>query len=209
VDKLEECTVKSAELSEALTDYFISAFNFCTSRFLAEVAVVEERMFEGQTAWDFYLAYVWVVVNSGMKNTVAERIYWRFRDSDGDLAKIGHPGKQQAITTAQKEYSRWFSTLQSSSDKLAYLESLPWIGAITKYHLARNLGLDCAKPDRHLTRIAQHFGYADVQAMCQVLAAEFGLRVGTVDVILWRFMVSHGSGFLDPHGSVRDLQSFL
>jgi hypothetical protein len=39
-------------------------------------------------------------------------------------------------------------------ERLEYLGSLPWIGAITKYHAARNFGVDCVKPDIHLTRLA-------------------------------------------------------
>lgn len=70
---------------------------------------------------------------------------------------------------------------------IVYLDSLPMIGPITKYHLARNIGLDYAKPDRHLIRLAEKFGYPDIQVMCTKLSAYSGWRIGTVDVILWRY----------------------
>jgi hypothetical protein len=100
---------------------------------------------------------------------------------------IGHPGKRAAITRAIKEHHEWLVQLRAAPDKLAYLETLPWIGSITKYHLARNLGLDFVKPDRHLVRLAAAYGYADPAAMCQEIANETGERVGVVDVVLWRY----------------------
>ncbi len=82
---------------------------------------------------------------------------------------------------------QWFEKLQHSPCKIIYLGSLPFIGDITKYHLARNLGIDVAKPDRHLTRLAKIFHYDDVQEMCKYLSDKTGDRIGTVDVVLWRY----------------------
>jgi len=77
--------------------------------------------------------------------------------------------------------------MNNINEQLEYLKSLPWIGDITKYHLARNLGLDVAKPDRHLMRLAKIFKYDDVQKMCQDVAERSKDRIGTVDVVLWRY----------------------
>lgn len=135
----------------------------------------------------FLLEYVYVVLNSGMKNQVAEKIYRRFLEEGSK--SIRHEGKRKAIVKAQLYYKTWFKELKHGSvlEKLDYLETLPWIGPITKYHLARNLGIDVAKPDRHLQRIADHFKYNDVQKMCNTLSLMTGERVGVVDVVLWRF----------------------
>ena len=134
-----------------------------------------------------------------MKNKVAEQIYRKFIEKAFDLNVIGHLGKRDAISKALKEHSEWFETLKKSTDQLNFLESLPWIGPITKHHLARNLGLDYAKPDRHLVALACQFDYAThpallegVQRMCSDLAKTFGMRIGTVDLILWRFMSDMG-----------------
>lgn len=67
--------------------------------------------------------------------------------------------------------------------KVAYLRSLPWIGDITCWHLAKNYGHDVAKPDRHLVRIA---GDEGVHGLCARLARESGDRVATVDLVIWR-----------------------
>jgi hypothetical protein len=43
-------------------------------------------------------------------------------------------------------------------------------------------------PDTPNDNLTEHFGYDDVQEMCQDIAATTILRIGTVDVILWRYM---------------------
>jgi hypothetical protein len=130
-----------------------------------------------------------------MKNQIAEKMFHKFCQTL-DATTVGHPMKRSAIELAILHYKAWFEALQSSGNKLDYLDTLPMIGPITKYHLARNLGLDYAKPDRHLVRLAEKFGYSDIQAMCEKLAAYSGWRVGTVDVILWRYSNMKGQTVL-------------
>ncbi len=137
----------------------------------------------------FLCEYIWVVINSGMKNQVAAKIYPRVLAAvqAGQPVKTvyRHPGKAAAITYMCACISRRFREYQQAADKLAYLETLPWIGRITKYHLARNLGLDVCKPDRHLVRIAKHYGTTS-QDLCARLSRLSGDRIGVVDVVLWR-----------------------
>ena len=71
--------------------------------------------------------------------------------------------------------------------KVNKLTIFPYIGNITKYHLAKNLGLQVAKPDRHLVRIADFFGYKDVQKFCEDIATETNDPVPVVDIVWWRF----------------------
>jgi len=148
---------------------------------------VDKRRLEDITPMDFFYEYVYVVLNSGMNNKIAEKMYRKLL-SEGSKT-VNHLGKRKAIIRAQIHYKWWFRQLKSCAtvnEKLDFLETLPWIGPITKHHLARNLGIDVAKPDRHLQRIAKHFEYFDVQKMCNNLSLTTGDRIGTVDVILWR-----------------------
>lgn len=144
-----------------------------------------------ESSWQFFLEYMWVVVNSGMKNTVAERIAARIRKAlkRGELVTsvFGHPGKAPAIQKIHDERNMWFLryTSTAAADVLDFLESMPWIGPITKYHLAKNFGEDCCKPDRHLVRIAAGYELTPVE-MCQALADVTGDRIGTVDYVIWR-----------------------
>lgn len=153
-----------------------------------EIDIVEERHLNDITPEIFQKEYVYVVCNSGMKNQVAEKIFQNYVYKGNKV--INHPGKWEAIKTSERQYKHWFDMLCSKKtdiDRVEYLESLPWIGKITKYHLARNLGIDCAKPDRHLTRMAKICGFDDVQLMCKEISDKTGDRIGTVDVVLWRY----------------------
>lgn len=145
---------------------------------------VRRRRFEDQSEWTFLCQYVYVVLNTGMMNQVAEQMFKRWL-KDGTKS-INHPAKRTAIRDVQEDIALWWSLIKSSENKLDVLDMLPFIGPVTKYHLARNLGLDVAKPDRHLTRLAERFDFSDVQSMCEALALKVGERIGVVDLILWR-----------------------
>ena len=140
-------------------------------------------------AWGFFCEYAWVVINSGMKNTVARLIWDRVRvaleGGDPVSSAFRHPGKAAAIQKIHDEREVWFRAYTLAPQKLDFLESMPWIGPITKYHLAKNFGHDCCKPDRHLVRIAEGYGLTPI-VMCQALADATGDRIGTVDLVIWR-----------------------
>jgi hypothetical protein len=135
----------------------------------------------------FWAEFGWVVLNSGMKEQIARKIWNRVRpaveagQSAGTV--FGHKGKAGAIDYVWANRERLLREYQAAPDKVEWCESLPWIGAITKWHLAKNYGHDCAKPDRHLVRIA---GVEGPHALCARLAAETGDRIATVDVVIWR-----------------------
>ena len=172
-----------------------------------EIDVVENRTFDQIRPIDFIHEYVFVVMSAGMKNQVAVKMAKRYWTEGIDTVK--HSGKKKAIEKMteyihdEKEisYVVFFNKLKSLNDvqKLELLAELPWIGGITKYHLARNLGIDVAKPDRHLVRLAKEYDFDDVQEMCDYVAHRTGDRIGTVDVVLWRYsnlFGSKGSGSL-------------
>ncbi|MDP2797892.1 MAG: hypothetical protein Q8N94_10340 [Methanoregula sp.] len=122
-----------------------------------------------------------------MKEQVARKIYERFMDQK-DPETVGHLGKRKAIQKASKEYVQWFGELKCAKDPIEYLQTLPYIGKITKYHLARNIGIDCVKPDRHLVRLAENFGFDTPNQMCVEIQKTFSdERLGTIDVVLWRY----------------------
>ena len=148
---------------------------------------------------DFAIEAIWVICNSGMRYTVArlvmDRVLGAIRDGRPVKDAFGHLGKAAAMQEIWDRREEFYSGLQKAfgrycvterpEEVLDYLETLPWIGKITKYHLAKDCGLDCAKPDVHLERLARMEG-VDVQSMCARLARETGYRIPTVDVVLWR-----------------------
>ncbi|MCE5265701.1 MAG: hypothetical protein LLG97_19505 [Deltaproteobacteria bacterium] len=140
-------------------------------------------------AADFFGEYAWVVINSGMKEQIARQIWNRIqtRYDDGGKAVdvFGHKAKARAIDAMRSQKESAFERYQSADDKLTFLGRLPWIGPITKYHLAKNLGLSCVKPDRHLTRIAAQYGKSAAE-LCRDIGSETGDRLTVVDSVLWR-----------------------
>jgi len=172
----------------SLLNFYKKAKEYCIRKgYQKEIDMVGSRVFDDQTPDDLLREYVFVVCNSGMKNQVAQGIFNNYMVYG--VSAIKHPGKHDAVERAEAEYKQWFEHLQHSACRITYLVSLPFIGNITKYHLARNLGIDVAKPDRHLTRLAIIFHYDDVQEMCKYLSDKTGDRIGTVDVVLWRYCV--------------------
>jgi hypothetical protein len=141
------------------------------------------------SAEEFALEAIYVICNSGMKNTVALGVYRRCVAALEERRPVrevfGHPGKAAAIETIWRDRDALFLAYCKSTERLTFLESLPWIGNITKYHLAKNFGVDVAKPDVHLQRLADREG-CTVQALCERLATSVGLRVASVDTVLWR-----------------------
>jgi len=151
--------------------------------------VWQESLVRCESAEDFCWEYIWVVLNAGMKNQVARQIFERIREAllNGKPANsvFRHKGKVKAIDDMWLNYRQLFNNYKLADDKLEYLKSLPWIGDITKYHLAKNLGEDMVKPDRHLVRIAKQYSTTPLE-LCQRLSRETGYRIGTVDLIIWR-----------------------
>lgn len=184
-----------------MVDFFKKAKeDVINSGYQWEISICDNRYFFKMTPLHFMREYAWVVINAGMKNQVAEKIYKRLWSEGVD--SIGHLGKRKAIKEMMsdipelhmKTYEAIFNKLKTGTtdkEKIDFLENLSWIGKITKFHLARNLGIDCAKPDRHLERLAMRFGFLDTDDMCEYISKKTGERKGTVDVILWRYCNLH------------------
>ena len=66
------------------------------------------------------------------------------------------------------------------------LEELPYIGPVTRYHLAMRIGLNLAKPDRHVARTAKEFG-ATVEDMVEYLSDRFGHSRRYVDGVIFEY----------------------
>ena len=69
---------------------------------------------------------------------------------------------------------------------MSVLEELPFIGSITKRHLAMRIGFDVAKPDVHLTWAAREFN-AEVDEMVEHLSRRFGHSRRYVDGIIFEY----------------------
>jgi len=154
--------------------------------------------------------YAWVVFSSGMSNAVIEA-KWReitkaFRDfnptkilEDPDAVRrnaldvFRHYGKVDAVIKTARLLLKEGVALRSriKEDPLNALDPLPFMGPVTKYHLARNLGFDYIKPDRLLVRLASKFEMTPFE-LCELIHQKTGRRLATIDAILWRYCEQKG-----------------
>lgn len=163
-----------------------------------------ENLREPIDSVEFAMEVIFVICNSGMRYTTARKIYDKVFNAlmAGESARtvFGHPGKARAINDIWVHRIAYFDRYKAAADKLAYLEALPWIGGITKYHVAKNFGLPYAKPDIHLQRLANALRTTP-QTLCEELAKAYQYSVATVDTLLWR---AAAVGILDTRtGAVR------
>lgn len=132
---------------------------------------------------------VYVICNSGMANRIAgpiaERCIVALHERRSAATEFGHPGKRQAIDQIWAWRGPLYAMYLGDADKLNFLSQLPWIGPVTRYHLAKNLGADFAKPDVHMERLARR-DKTTTHKLCAKLAQQTGYRVGTIDTVLWR-----------------------
>lgn len=138
---------------------------------------------------------IWVILNSGMKSAVArqiaDRVYPALETRKPIYpAAFRHVGKSTAIEHIWRNRKRLHLDASRASDLVEWCGALPWIGKITKYHAAKNLGANVAKPDRWLERVAGASGET-VKALCQRLSSASGDRVAVVDLVIW-WACAHG-----------------
>ncbi len=185
----------------------------------AKVSIVEEG-FGHEIDWQYRLCFdsvsesqfleelAWVVLNSGMRESVVRARFasvaesFRYWESaavvaandtwcrEAALGHFAHVGKIEAILSAARRVdSVGFQTIRDSiiEQGARYLESFEYLGPVTSIHLAKNLGLDLVKPDRHLCRVAEAAGYGSPEEMCKVISTATGDRLGIIDLVIWRY----------------------
>jgi hypothetical protein len=106
------------------------------------------------------------------------------------MAGIGNARKISAIVEAARQINDFgFVSFKSEilRDPILSLQKLPFVGPITAWHLAKNLGFDVAKADRHLTRLSRLLGFHDAHELCGTIAKSFGEAINVVDLMLWRY----------------------
>lgn len=176
--------------------------------FRDEITWQESVDIDDVTESDFLREHAWVTLSAGMRERVIRELFPAISSSfygfesaeiiienesqcrELALRHFNNPKKINAIIlTADRISSEGFDDFKESLclNPLEMLQSLPYIGPVTCYHLAKNIGLQVAKPDRHLTRLANHAGYNDVQLFCEDISVQTGDRVPVVDIVLWRF----------------------
>lgn len=158
----------------------------------------------------------WVVLNSGMKESIINKLFTRISTAfycwesaqkivnkkdecfHNALSVFGHRGKiQSIIAISQHIVDNGFPAIKSAvKNEGVRALRYPYLGSITSIHLEKNLGLDVVKPDRHLVRIAQRLGYQCVNQMCSDISSIVGDSKPFIDTVLWKFATLN-SDYLD------------
>ena len=188
--------------------YFIAKKYVIQKGFAEEIDWQSELIFEKLNHLDFLREYTWVVLSSGMNEKVITKVFPKivavFKDwSNFDyiienvdaienevLQVFNHKLKVNAIVnTSFLVYSKGFNQIKKeiAYNGIEYLKKLPFIGEVTCYHLAKNIGLSYAKPDRHLIRMSNILGFKSPHNMCKIISDRISEKVQVVDLVLWRY----------------------
>ena len=164
--------------------------------------------FELTTETDFLREAAWVVLSSGFRESVVRQYFHRISEAFLDwrsakqiskcrelcrnqaVSVFGHRGKIDAIAEIVMRVADdgiEHVKLNIRSRGVEYLQEFPFIGPVTSYHLAKNLGLGVVKPDRHLVRMARITGHGSPTEICSMVAGTVGDPVAVVDLVFWRY----------------------
>ena len=188
--------------------YKIAKQKLMGSNFAEEIAWQHRLDFRHFTETDLLREAAWVILCSGFRESVVRQAFsfislcfcdWQSSAVICECAEqcratafagFKNPKKIDAIIQTAKLVDRHgFTQFKSNilEDPIQALQVFPFIGPITAFHLAKNLGFATAKPDRHLQRMAHAMGYTDGHHLCGALAHATGDPVQVVDIVLWRY----------------------
>ena len=176
--------------------------------FAQEIDWQSNRSLARLTESEFLAESAWVILCSGMRETVIRQRYetisqaflnWTSADAivarraaceEQALRVFRHRGKIMAIGSLCEKVSKYsFRQIlrRIELEGAVYLQGLDFIGPITSLHLAKNIGVDIVKPDRHLVRMASAAGCSCPEQLCRCIADVIGDSVSVVDLVLWRY----------------------
>lgn len=176
--------------------------------FADEIDWQADLSFEDVSESSFLREAAWVVLCSGMRETTVRKHFpsisrafcnWSSATAivnnskycrRNALAVFSHPLKIEAIiSVAIRIVAEGYDAIHSSIRDLGvdYLQSFAFIGPITAYHLAKNIGLNYSKADRHLVRVAFATGYASPFEMCSAIASIVQESIAVIDLVIWRY----------------------
>lgn len=208
----------SADLTAAMR-FFSRACSYVERAGLSgEVAWQREANFTEFTESQLLREHAWVALCSGFRESAVRRAFdhvslcfcdWESAEAiveAGDIccttAAVSFANRLKLkgiFSTAKYIRQVGFYEFRQSvlADPINQLQKLAFIGPITSWHLAKNLGLDVAKPDRHLVRVSELLGFCSAEHLCKELAATTGEQTKVVDLIVWRYIADNPKQLLE------------
>lgn len=199
---------RKINLNKLAVAYYQAKMDVISNGYSNEIDWQDDLNFEGITEQDFLKETAWVVLASGMSDRVIRSIFPKITDafyswnSSSEIIKNRTTIKRRALkifnyekkidailTISTNVHKNGFDIIKNSIEEhgIDYIITFPFMGPATSYHLAKNIGLQVAKPDRHLVRIAETSGYQCVHKMCKDLASLTEDKVSVIDIVLWRY----------------------
>jgi hypothetical protein len=176
--------------------------------FAHEVDWQESHRLNNLSERDFLEQGAWTILSCGFREATVRRIfpeisraflYWRKARSiarnrvgcEGRARRVfNHGPKIRAIgSLCERVAHDGFDSIRKDieSNGIEFLRTFAFIGPVTAYHFAKNIGLDVVKPDRHLVRLCQAAGFNSPNEMCQLISDTTGDRLAVIDIVLWRY----------------------
>lgn len=195
--------------SSRLVDIYLTAKDVVIEQgFAWEIDWQAGRRLDRVQESDFLRESAWTVLSAGFRESVVRRLFESISEAflgwhSAALIHGSRAGcKQAALHVFRNERKInaildiaaivaecGFETIRSRirEDGISFLRTLPYIGPVTAFHLAKNLGLPVVKPDRHMQRIAKAAGLGSPHELCEMIADRVGDPIQVVDVVLWRY----------------------
>jgi len=199
--------------SSLVDRYLLAKQTLIRQGYAQEISWQENVNLSSLTEQGFLREAAWVVLSAGMRECVIRGLFDRVSaaflcwESACRILREKETCRAVALTYFRNQRkidaiigiaeivdSEGFEHLKAriSEHGAQVLQELPYIGPITSYHLAKNVGLNVAKPDRHLQRVAAATGFETPAALCTELAKAVGDRKAVVDIVIWRFATIYG-----------------
>lgn len=218
-----------AVISQLAYAYLTAKEAVIDSGYAWEIEWQQHLNLDNASATDFLRESAWVILSGGMREAVVRKCFpgisaafldWndtseivasRSKCIAEALRVFNHQKKIDAIADiAFQVHQSGIKAIKAKikTEGTDYLQTFPYIGPVTSFHLAKNLGLDVVKPDRHLLRVAAKAGYSCPTEMCQVLASVVGDKLSVIDIVIWRFATLN-QNYLDTFTlpAVKELQT--
>jgi len=197
--------LRADQLAEAYIDakeYVISA------GFGDEIDWQEDVALEETTESMFLREAAWVILSSGFRESVVRLVFpevsaaflnWKDAKQIAEEINKSRTVALQAFANRRKIDAIASIVLKVAAEGIDeirkqihcrgvdFIRELPFMGPITALHLAKNLGVPIAKPDRHLVRITKATGYSSAYELCTAISKFIDESVAVVDLVIWRF----------------------
>lgn len=195
--------------SKKLFEFYLTARQTVIDMgYVYELDWQDSRDISKLTETEFLTEAAWVILSSGMRETIIRRRFpmvshafldWVSADlitqnrtacEARGIKAFNNPPKIYAIgSLCSKVYTLGFNEILRRMRKIGiqFLQEFEFIGPVTKFHLAKNIGLEVVKPDRHLVRLAKLTEFNSPTQLCQEIANMTGDKLSVVDLTLWRY----------------------